>query len=215
MTYNTDAGPLESHWNVPLVGGNSYDTYKLPAEFISVHNSGHENTNNTTVNTENDNWGNRIDSRHPRFEWSIKQRAPEGSRYTDHFYTTDPNGEVAKDSGYTFEGIIGYVYPTQQPDSVPFYRFCHSVTGDHFYTQSSNAEGATGYVFEKIECYLPAAGDTRGDPIYRWFGNSEHFYTTDPKGEVAAASGYSLDGEAGLIFLKDVQYSVPLYRWRR
>jgi hypothetical protein len=30
---------------------------------------------------------------------------------SDHFYTTDPNGELAPTSGYQYEGITGYVQP--------------------------------------------------------------------------------------------------------
>ena len=30
--------------------------------------------------------------------------------YGDHFYTTDPNGEIAPVTGYVYEGLAGFVF---------------------------------------------------------------------------------------------------------
>lgn len=219
VTYNTGAGPLEFHWNVPLVGSNSYHTYKLPAEFISVHNSAPVNTSTTTSDTSQDwKYGRRIDGDHPRFEWTIKQRDPvialsTGQRMRDHLYTVDPNGENSSQFGYAHNGICGYVYPSQYPDTVPLYRFYHAGLGDHFYTQSSNAEGATDWKFERIECYLPSSRDNGATILYRWFGHGNHFYTLDPQGEAAVPQGYTREGDAGFVYPTQVEGTVPLHRW--
>jgi hypothetical protein len=31
--------------------------------------------------------------------------------YADHFYTTDPAGELAEPAGYEYQGVAGYVLP--------------------------------------------------------------------------------------------------------
>lgn len=78
---------------------------------------------------------------------------------TDHFYTTsagDRDGAVA--GTYTYEGIIGYIFPTEECGATAFYRLYHPGVIDHFYTASQveadnaanagayNREGITGYV---------------------------------------------------------------------
>lgn len=69
----------------------------------------------------------------------------------NHFYTTTPQeGEV---HGYVDEGILGFVYMTQQPGTVPVYRKFGG--GDHFYTtnlqegkdQGYQDEGVLGYIY--------------------------------------------------------------------
>jgi hypothetical protein len=36
--------------------------------------------------------------------------------------------------GYRFEGIAGYIYPTQQSGAAPLYRAYRAIGNDHFYT---------------------------------------------------------------------------------
>ncbi|KAG0041403.1 hypothetical protein BGZ90_009877, partial [Linnemannia elongata] len=43
----------------------------------------------------------------------------------DHFYTTDPNGEVAPSVGYNYEGITGYLYPGATGGTAPVFRWYH------------------------------------------------------------------------------------------
>lgn len=66
VTYNTGAGPIEFHFNNPYVGANSYHTYQLPGEFISVHDS--------AAGTSIDGNTSTIDGSNPKFQWTIKQR---------------------------------------------------------------------------------------------------------------------------------------------
>lgn len=216
ITYTTDAGPLEFHWNSPFVGGNSYHTYKIPAEFDSVHNSSVDRyANGTTARpVDPEYFGSTITGNQPQFEWTIKQR-PEGAKpkKMDHFYTTDADGEGVGKQGNALEGITGYVYPTQQPNTVPFYRFFHPGMFDHFYTQDRNGEGAAGWNYEKVQCYLPANRDNGAVPLYRFWGNSDHFYTTDANGEAALGIGYGSNGERGYVFPTQVEGTIPLYRW--
>ncbi len=113
---------------------------------------------------------------------------------TDHFYTTNPN-EVFNPAfayGYLYyfpgtttvhEGnVVGYVYTSQAPGTVPLYRSYNGSLVDHFYSLSSTegpnagwAEaGVTGYVYPPNAC--PA-----GTSLFtRWWSPAvgNHIYTT-------------------------------------
>ena len=52
----------------------------------------------------------------------------------DHFYKAG-GGSF---SGYTFEGIIGYAWPSSCPSRLPIYRFWSPSTSDHRYLTSSS-----------------------------------------------------------------------------
>jgi hypothetical protein len=79
---------------------------------------------------------------------------------TDHFYTTSVEEiEHAFALGYRREGQIGFVFSSQERNTVPLCRLRHPRTGDHFYT-ISNAEVAAsarlGFVKEGIVGYVYA-----------------------------------------------------------
>jgi hypothetical protein len=72
----------------------------------------------------------------------------------DHFYTLDFRGELAPSNRYQREGITGYVYSTQQPGTVPIFRWYNPKSGDHFYTADPNGELARStYRYEGIGWY--------------------------------------------------------------
>lgn len=79
----------------------------------------------------------------------------------DHFYTTSlEQVQIAEASdGYDLEGIAGYVYLSQQPDSLPLYRLDDQ--GIHFYTTSEqedqSVEDQPGWDGEGIQCYMASA----------------------------------------------------------
>jgi hypothetical protein len=129
----------------------------------------------------------------------------------DHFYTVDPNGEAAPSIGYSSEGITGYVYTSQQPDTIPIYRW-RGGNGDHFYCQDSNAEGS-GYASEGIGWYMYPNQKSGTTALYRWEGNGDHFYTTDPSGELAAMGGYRLEGILGYLYPSPQSGTTALTRW--
>jgi len=66
----------------------------------------------------------------------------------DHFYTTNANeiGVVspgmAGKHGYVCEGVLGYISQTQQPGTVPVYRYFKAGSHDHFYTTNVSEIGA-------------------------------------------------------------------------
>lgn len=59
--------------------------------------------------------------------------------------------------GYTFEGVPGWIYPSQVCGSIPLYRTYDASGTDHFYTQSqSEYQGviAEGFLDEGIVGYI-------------------------------------------------------------
>ena len=48
----------------------------------------------------------------------------------DHFYCTDPEGELAPTGSYKREGTTGHVFKTVQPDTIPIYRFYNPTMRD-------------------------------------------------------------------------------------
>lgn len=88
----------------------------------------------------------------------------------DHFYTVDANeiGTIHKGHsghhGYTCEGILGYISPTEFYGSIPIYRYYQNHHHDHFYTTKAKEEigtthightGNHGYTCESILGYVP------------------------------------------------------------
>jgi len=118
----------------------------------------------------------------------------------DHFYTTDPEGELAPASayGYVPEGVAFALWLTPDDGRVPLYRWFSSSRVDHFYTTAASGELAPGadYSSEGILGYVypePVPGTV---PLHRWWHTSilDHFYTIDPDGEVGPMLGYGYEG---------------------
>lgn len=146
----------------------------------------------------------------------------------DHFYTTDPTGELARQSGYGYEGIACYIFPypaKNLPRGInvfEFHRWYNSQIGNHFYTTITSGEMAasSGYKHEGIAGYVWDSSfifpiDPRSVPLYRWYnpGVHDHFYTTNPTGESAAQSGYMKEGGDYHVYKDQVTGSVPFFRW--
>lgn len=77
---------------------------------------------------------------------------------TDHFYTTSAvERDSAAAGAYQYEGIAGYIFPTEECGAIPLFRMYNPGVLDHFYTTSAGEtdfaagggyvrEGTTGYV---------------------------------------------------------------------
>jgi hypothetical protein len=116
--------------------------------------------------------------------------------------------------GYSAEGITGYIFPTQETQTVPLYRSYQPSVFDHFYTvdkaESDNSvtklgysyEGITGYVFSPSGSSCPGAA-----PWYRAYQATiyDHFYTMSaPERDNAVANlGYSNEGIAAYILVSN------------
>ncbi|MFH1391813.1 MAG: hypothetical protein ABIH20_05870 [Candidatus Diapherotrites archaeon] len=144
--------------------------------------------------------------------------------YIDHFYTAsaterDYDGALS----YNQEGIVSYIYETQEPGTVPLYRMWNGSSGneDHFYTAdfaernrviatyAGYGAGASshGYADEGIAGYIyPDNFHPSGTvPLYRlWkgdFGGRDHFYTTNlEERNIAISNGYHDEGITGYVW---------------
>ena len=111
----------------------------------------------------------------------------------NHFYTTyaDEIGTTTKgergNHGYTSEGTQCQIFISQVPGSKPLYRYQNGQ--NHFYTQDSSeigtaktgVKGKHGYISEGIAGYCFPSKYPGTVPLYRYYGNEDHFYTTDAK----------------------------------
>lgn len=135
-----------------------------------------------------------------------------------HFYSTDlhePDGKMQ----HAAEGVAGFVCSNAQANTRPLYRWYTAAgNGIHFYTVDPNGESAAanGYVFDKIQCYVPDGPGANTLAAYRFYQarSGDHFFTTDPTGELALQGNYVAEGIAFYVFNIGVANTVPLYRWR-
>jgi hypothetical protein len=98
------------------------------------------------------------------------------------------------------EGVPFHVYSSQQPNSVPFYRFYDATSFDHLYKTSSTTPA--GYVFEGIQCYVFTTQQSGTIPLYRYFNTvtGEHFYVTSLNNGVAGQPNWNFEGVAAYVF---------------
>lgn len=112
-----------------------------------------------------------------------------------------------------FEGIAGYVFPTPQPGTVPFYRWFQPRGGSHFYTTSLGEPDRATSRSEGIACYVFDRPNPQAVPLFRWRSRREHFFTTAPDGEGASRLGYRPEGVACYVSSTPQPGTVPLYRF--
>jgi hypothetical protein len=82
----------------------------------------------------------------------------------DYFYTADPNEALAAitNNGYQEDGVAGYVYGSQQHNTIPLYRRYMNrpteASAENFYT-TDRQELPAGFEDAGIYCYVFAAGN--------------------------------------------------------
>lgn len=135
----------------------------------------------------------------------------------DHFYTTDYHGEIAPDIGYSLDRESGFVFTSQQPDTVPIHRFFNPETGDHLYHRNSDGGNASdnGYKYEHIGWYIHADKRDKTTALRKWWSNDlkDHLYTMDPDDEAADRLSYVNEGVIGYVYTSQQPGTVPLRRW--
>ncbi|KAF8990735.1 hypothetical protein BDQ17DRAFT_1255503, partial [Cyathus striatus] len=127
----------------------------------------------------------------------------------DHLYTTnaDEHANAVANLGYTNEGVVCYVFSSQQPNTIPLYRLLHPVAVDHFYTTSSRErkdsillreqddEDIVGYVYQTADC--------GGLALWRLYNSTmaDHLYTVSVSERDHATNhlGYTLEGNEGFV----------------
>ncbi|KAF9346146.1 hypothetical protein BGX26_002363 [Mortierella sp. AD094] len=134
----------------------------------------------------------------------------------DYYYTTEPKD--MSDSGYFFDGIIGYMYGGPTMYAHPAFHHWYNPTGrDSFYTHeySKGETLESGYVYQGVVGYFSLGPDTDMVPLLRWClpDGSRHFITTDLKGGMGPSCGYLFQGVAGYIYPKPRPITKPLFCW--
>lgn len=100
----------------------------------------------------------------PLYRWYNKHN-------NDHFYTSDPNGESARQNGYSPEGPTCYIFDPNQPqpaESVPLYRFFRQRDGVHFYTVDPQGENLSDYSPEGMRGFVYPKYIQGTDPVFRY-----------------------------------------------
>jgi hypothetical protein len=125
---------------------------------------------------------------------------------SDHFYTTNVDEMFrAVDGAYTYEGVAGRCFSTQEAGTVPLYRVWGSGRlSDHFYTtswQERDIAVAHGvYTDEGVACYVYPQQQPGTCPFYRLWNGTDHFYTQSWQEALNATRSYSYEGIAGYFF---------------
>jgi serine/threonine protein kinase len=126
---------------------------------------------------------------------------------SDHFYTTEPDGERALPCGYIYEGARFQTLREGCAGTVPLFRWYSRTRSEHFYTTDPEGElaPATGYQLEGILGYVAQSEQPGTVALHRWWNASycDHFYTTDREGELAPRLGYEYQGVIGHVLSAD------------
>ncbi|KAG5654553.1 hypothetical protein H0H81_000078 [Sphagnurus paluster] len=131
----------------------------------------------------------------------------------DHVYSTNATElqYLIDFYGFSIEGPkgtgTGYIYTTQQPNTVPVYRLYGIGRTDHFLTTSVQERDLAvkrwGYHVEGILGYIQETPSTGLVPFHRLYNAPihDHYYTTTEKErEDASRNGWTEEGVLGYIF---------------
>lgn len=115
-----------------------------------------------------------------------------------HFYTIDQAEASSGDFTPEFLNYF-YMHVAPLPGLVPLYR-CLKGDGRRFYTTSDTCEGA-GPV-EGILGHIGTEAFCGGIPLYRLYGNADHFYTTsaEERDNAVAMYGYLFEAQVGFVW---------------
>jgi hypothetical protein len=111
------------------------------------------------------------------------------------------------------EGILGYVFPTPQPGTVPLYRWFDRQFGSHEYTLSPGGPDQPNLGGEGVACHVLDHAAPGAIPIYVWHGRKDHLYTAAADGEGSSRWGFRPGGVAFYVYAEPVPGTVPLYRF--
>ena len=124
----------------------------------------------------------------------------------DHLYTTtcDERNNVSS-SGYSFEGVNGYVATRQNRRLVPLHRLVLG-TGEHFYTtddrEMRTLSQTAGNRYEGVTGYISSNQQRGTVPLYRLVNGGNHFYTANEqeKNSFLQTAGGQLEGITGYVW---------------
>lgn len=129
------------------------------------------------------------------------------NRGGDHFYTTSWNELGGGFGAWNYEGVQGYLAPTQIANTDKLYRYYNTKNGDHFYTTNWSELGAggnNGWVYEGVAGYVPTVVSADTAKLHRYFNTTsgDHFYTTNWNELGAGGGSWRYEGVQCLIYTK-------------
>lgn len=146
----------------------------------------------------------------------------------DTLYTGTRDDAGYSGYGYSYVGIAGYVFTSQQPGTVPFKQyFAGAPKTDHFYTAEAWTSGFLDYNYETNVGYVyPPPADHCGptDPapaspnkvvLHHYYNgnNIDNFYTLGRDDGFYANYGYGYQGCKAIVWDRQVPGSTPLHRY--
>jgi hypothetical protein len=128
----------------------------------------------------------------------------------DHFYTTNANEvqQLVNFYGFEAEGTTtGYIFPTEQPGTVPLFRLYSLGAADHMYTTSTKtrdyAVKRLGYFVEGTLGFVYSEDGPDRIPFFSLHNPiaNDHYYTSsEAQRDDAAKNGWEIQGGVGYIF---------------
>ncbi|KAJ7185876.1 hypothetical protein C8R46DRAFT_1061957 [Mycena filopes] len=104
----------------------------------------------------------------------------------DNFYSTSLGQitAVVGSQGYTFQGTVARVFPTQEISTIPLFHLFQNVVIDSFYTTSATERATAlqnGYIVGATDAYVYGSQICGSIPLYRLYDSAatEHLLTTD------------------------------------
>lgn len=115
--------------------------------------------------------------------------------------------DYLRTTGWTYEGVAGYLYSDEVTGTVPVYRSYNATSSDHFYTTDSSErdqEESNGWKYEGIAGYIYSAEVENSVPFYILNNNGNHFYTSDKQehDQVISSLGFKDEGILGYVLTK-------------
>jgi hypothetical protein len=111
------------------------------------------------------------------------------------------------------EGIMGHVFTTAVPGTVPLLRWMDRRTGGHQYTVGPSGPDRPGAYLEGIACHVFDHARGGAVPVYAWHGRFDHLYTVAADGEGVGRRGFRPSGVAFYVLSQAAPDTVPFYRF--
>jgi hypothetical protein len=116
-----------------------------------------------------------------------------------HALSTEKEDQVLNQKGYSNQGLIGYIYSEEIPQTRPLHQVLLTNVDDYFYYIDRSIERLSNQIAEeKVIGYLSVDSNNSHLPLRRYFVdddiNFDHFYCTNPNEELLKRYEYQIEG---------------------